>query len=114
MSVSCDCEGVAAEPVVTPNIGWLNWAEQNTIDATAIIYNITAIATFLAKLFFTLSFLASFIFSLPVSSSSEVIPKYSHNGIILSKSGVDWSVSHFEIVCLDTSRTFARSSCEIS
>ena len=36
MSVSCDCEGVAAEPVVTPNIGILASTDILAIDAASV------------------------------------------------------------------------------
>ncbi len=44
MSVSCDCEGVAAEPVVTPNIGILSSKDILAVDQACvdIIYAMTA------------------------------------------------------------------------
>ncbi len=44
MSVSCDCEGVAAEPVVTPNVGILSSTDILAIDQACvdIIYAMTA------------------------------------------------------------------------
>lgn len=44
MSVSCDCEGVAAEPVVTPNVGILSSKDILAIDQACvdIIYAMTA------------------------------------------------------------------------
>ena len=36
MSVSCDCEGVAAEPVVTPNVGILSSTDILAIDQACI------------------------------------------------------------------------------
>ena len=36
MSVSCDCEGVAAEPVVTPNIGILASADILAVDQASV------------------------------------------------------------------------------
>ena len=44
MSVSCDCEGVAAEPVVTPDVGILSSADILAIDQACIdiIYAMTA------------------------------------------------------------------------
>ena len=43
MSVSCDCEGVAAEPVVTPNVGILSSTDILAIDQACvdIIYAMT-------------------------------------------------------------------------
>lgn len=43
MSVSCDCEGVAAEPVVTPNIGILGSKDILAIDSCSVdlIYALT-------------------------------------------------------------------------
>ena len=44
MSVSCDCEGLAAEPVVTPNVGILSSTDLLAIDQACIdiIYAMTA------------------------------------------------------------------------
>ena len=44
MSVSCDCEGLAAEPVVTPNVGILSSTDILAIDQACIdiIYAMTA------------------------------------------------------------------------
>ena len=44
MSVSCDCEGVAAEPVVTPDVGILSSTDILAIDQACIdiIYAMTA------------------------------------------------------------------------
>lgn len=44
MSVSCDCEGVAAEPVVTPNVGILSSTDILAIDQACVdlIYAMTA------------------------------------------------------------------------
>lgn len=44
MSVSCDCEGVAAAPVVTPNVGILSSTDILAADQAAvdIIYAMTA------------------------------------------------------------------------
>ena len=44
MSVSCDCEGVAAEPVVTPNVGILSSTDILAVDQACIdiIYAMTA------------------------------------------------------------------------
>jgi uncharacterized Fe-S center protein len=36
MSVSCDCEGLAAEPVVTPNVGILSSTDILAIDQACI------------------------------------------------------------------------------
>ncbi|MBQ4418926.1 MAG: (Fe-S)-binding protein, partial [Synergistaceae bacterium] len=36
MSVSCDCEGVAAEPVVTPNVGILGSLDILAIDQASV------------------------------------------------------------------------------
>lgn len=43
MSVSCDCEGVAAEPVVTPNVGFLSSTDILAVDQACvdIIYAMT-------------------------------------------------------------------------
>jgi uncharacterized Fe-S center protein len=43
MSVSCDCEGLAAEPVVTPNVGILSSTDILAIDQACvdIIYAMT-------------------------------------------------------------------------
>ena len=44
MSVSCDCEGILAEPVVTPNVGILSSTDILAIDQACvdIIYAMTA------------------------------------------------------------------------
>ena len=44
MSVSCDCEGVAAEPVVTPDVGILSSTDILAVDQACIdiIYAMTA------------------------------------------------------------------------
>ena len=44
MSVSCDCEGIAAEPVVTPDVGILSSTDILAVDQACvdIIYAMTA------------------------------------------------------------------------
>jgi uncharacterized Fe-S center protein len=44
MSVSCDCEGLAAEPVVTPNVGILSSTDLLAVDQACvdIVYAMTA------------------------------------------------------------------------
>ena len=64
-----------------------------------------------AKLFSAISFSAP---SVPPScNNSSGVTLYSpQRGNTLSRSGLDWPVSHFETVCLVTSSFSATSSCE--